>query len=355
MTAKHFMRCSVCDAPIRTVKLIGGLRRSACEGCGHSERLDIERFDYHHFAMGSTGVGDERTSAQARFIAPYIPINGSLLEIGCAAGGLAAAIRAHSPVARYEGVEFSPARTVAATILDSVHERSLDELIDAGTVREQSFDMVLASHCLEHVEGPARLVADMLRALRPGGALFIEVPNMSGHPALANDDNRSHIHFFSIASLSRLLIDAGLQIVACATGARLDARYPDSIRAIARNAERIVQPSRPLSDHPMISAEDAVVFWGAGRMAEEMIDLYFDTAKIAYFVDRDPAKHGLVKCGAPIRAPETLRGDAGRLIVINSLEMENEIRQQIEAEFSDLDLRLIGLSTLLDAASSNRN
>ena len=355
MSMNHAKYCAACKAPIDTVKVIGGLERSECRSCGHSERLDIEPFDYRHFAMGSTGVADERTTAQARFVAPYIPKAAKLLEIGCAAGALAATIRSQCPIARYDGVEFSPAGAVAAKILDRVHDRPLDELLDAGVMEKHSYDLILASHCLEHVESPATLIAAMMRALRPGGALFIEVPNMSGHPALIHDDNHSHIHFFSIASLSRLLIDSGMQIAACATGARLDARYPDSIRVIARDPTAATKSRHPLSDHPAIAAEEGIVVWGAGRMVEEMLAHYFDPSKIAYFVDRDPSKQGEFRCGAIVRAPEYLRGDSGRLILINSLEMEAEIRRQIIAEFSDLGLRMIGLSTLLDETLASQN
>jgi SAM-dependent methyltransferase len=40
----------------------------------------------------------------------------------------------------------------------------------------QSFDVVLAFHCLEHISDPRGLVADMLKLLAPGGRIFLSTP-----------------------------------------------------------------------------------------------------------------------------------------------------------------------------------
>ena len=339
--------CSVCRAPFKRIVTITGLRRSNCEACGHSERIDIERFDYVNHAMGLSGVATDRLTSQADFLAPHLRTGLRAIEIGCASGDLAEALRARVSFARYDGVEFSPSRAAAMKRLDHVYDRPLDELISSGKVERAAYDLALASHCLEHVEDPGALIDAMRDALAPDGALFIEVPNRSGHPRFAFDDNRSHLHFFSVASLSRLLIDRGFQIEAAMTGARFDARYVDSIRAVARRPAG-AGVVRLLSDDPALAGVDQVAVWGAGRMVDEVLAHVFDAARIAYFVDRDPAKQGGALLGKPIVAPAALREDSGRVVLINSLEMEPAIRAQIAADFGDLKLRVIGIAQLME-------
>ena len=111
--------CAACEAADPEIIVIGGLRRTFCPHCHHSQRIDIEPFDYTHFAMGSTGVAAERLRAQADFIARRLSDGARALEIGCAAGDLAQALRECRSFVTYDGVEFSPARERAAKRLDT--------------------------------------------------------------------------------------------------------------------------------------------------------------------------------------------------------------------------------------------
>ena len=44
-------------------------------------------------------------------------------------------------------------------------------------LRSESFDVVIASECIEHTLDPLRAVREMHRVLRPGGSLIVTVPN----------------------------------------------------------------------------------------------------------------------------------------------------------------------------------
>ena len=253
--------CAACEAADPEIAEIGGLRRTSCPHCHHSQRVDIEPFDYTHFAMGSTGIAPERLKAQADFIATRLGDGARALEVGCAAGDLAQALRERRSFATYDGVEFSPARERAAKRLDRVFDAPLENLLSSGAIEEASYDVVLSSHCLEHLDDPSAMVAAMRRALKPDGLLFIETPNRSGHARLPFDDNRSHIHFFGVLSLTRLLARHGLETIAAETGARLDARYSNSLRALARVRATLAVDAPLLSDHPSLAGVDKVVIW----------------------------------------------------------------------------------------------
>jgi len=82
-----------------------------------------------------------------------------------------------------QGIE--PQRALAACAREAelpVRHGVLDDTIEDG-----SFDVVTLNHVLEHVARPRELLARVSRVLAPGGALFVEVPNVDAHLARGID------------------------------------------------------------------------------------------------------------------------------------------------------------------------
>ncbi|MCW2314983.1 SAM-dependent methyltransferase [Rhodoblastus acidophilus] len=340
--------CAACGSPTPEIVVLGGLRRSRCLSCHHSQRIDVETFDYAGFAMGATGAAPERVAAQADFIGAEAFASARALEIGCAAGDLAQELRRRFAFAAYHGIEFSPARDVAARRLDRVFSAPVEDLLASGEIQAETYDLVLSSHCLEHLEDPSVLIAAMKRAMKPGGSIFIETPNGGGHPRLSFDDNRTHLHFFCASSLTRLLARHGLESFKVETGGRLDARYSDSLRLLARPLRAFAPDPSVLSGHPLLARTDRLVVWGAGRMVDEMLAHFFDAARIAFFVDKDERKQGGVRLGRPVKAPQAIETGEGWTVLINSIENEQAIREEIATRFYGRVCRVIALSELLD-------
>src|SRR6185312_3593519 len=190
------------------------------------------------------------------------------------------------------------------------------------------FDLVIASHVIEHIEAVADDLAAVRQVLKPGGALFVEVPNRSGNRSLPFDDNRSHIHFFSATSLLRLLASHGLEALDVATGERLDDRYADSLRVVARPFETPSPARRLLSER--LGQQERLVVWGAGSLAEELLANFIDIERIDFFIDRNPANVGGQGLGRPVQGPEAL-GAAPRTILVNSIDFADSIAADIAA------------------------
>ncbi len=148
-----------------------------------------------------------------------------VLDVGCGAGALGAALREERGI-EVMGVElFADAAAHARERLDDVVEANLDELEELPFERG-SFDAMVFGDVLEHLHDPHRL----LRVLRPwlsdDGALVLSVPNV-GHwsvvlPLLTRDRwhyedagllDRTHVHFFTLNEAELMLRDCGFTLV----------------------------------------------------------------------------------------------------------------------------------------------
>ncbi|MEO8812694.1 MAG: class I SAM-dependent methyltransferase [Caulobacteraceae bacterium] len=339
--------CPVCGGR-ETTKMVSAIgERAYCSACFHGWRTEHPVYAYDQTAMCPLGTAPERLQGQVDMFAPFTPSGAAILEIGCATGELAAVARVRLSPARYEGIELSPAGETARPRLDRLHTRTLPQLLASGDI-SGPFDLIVMSHVLEHLADPRAELTAMKRVLAPGGAIFLEVPNGGGHRRLPIDDNRSHLHFFSLASLVRLLAGEGLETIAAATDARLDARYADSLRLVARSFALPKWSPTLLSDHPALEGENAIVVWGAGGLAEEVLANYFDPARIDFFIDRDPAKQSGAMLGRAVRGPEAL-GAAARTVLITSIDFAGAIAADIEAMYPGAGHRIVRVGDLLDA------
>jgi len=142
----------------------------------------------------------------------------TLLDVGCATGALAAALRDRGWDAR--GVEVSPVMATRGRA-----DYGLD--IFAGTLEEArfpdgAFDAVHASHLIEHLHDPAAFLAECSRVLAPDGELVLTTPNVRSFQfALKGGAWRSairdHLVLFSDRTLGVLAGRAGFVPVSSVT------------------------------------------------------------------------------------------------------------------------------------------
>jgi SAM-dependent methyltransferase len=87
------------------------------------------------------------------------------------------------------------------------------------------FDCLVFADVLEHIVDPLRFLSRSLRFLRPGGQVVISVPNVAHWSVrsqlLAGRFNytptglldETHVHFFTAASLQKMLAECGLTVM----------------------------------------------------------------------------------------------------------------------------------------------
>jgi SAM-dependent methyltransferase len=137
--------------------------------------------------------------------------DGRVLDVGAGNGELLARLRDFGWTVR--GVDFDPDAARAAA------SRGIQ--VDLGDPRSlehptESFDAVVLSHVIEHVEEPGAVLAEGWRVLAPGGELVVVTPNADSvlHRRFGSDwqplETPRHLQVFTPSSLSWLAEQAGL-------------------------------------------------------------------------------------------------------------------------------------------------
>ena len=165
---------------------------------------------------------DARASAQKDFIvgtAKRECFPRHVLDVGCGAGSLLRAFAdGADSLTGYEPDEnmYHVARSrlpEAANLYNSV-------CISNGSL-QPSYDLITLSHVLEHFRDPFVILQTLLRRLRPGGLLFVEIPNETTVSVsdLCKTQHRglTHLWFFSVRSFREMAVRAGAKVVSLYT------------------------------------------------------------------------------------------------------------------------------------------
>jgi SAM-dependent methyltransferase len=138
-----------------------------------------------------------------------------ILDVGSGTGPAKRFIDHAGVAAHWTGIEIHPHRIELCKQLG--YDRVIDDHdLERGPLPMDpgSFDVVIASHVLEHLENARGALEDWMRVLRPGGLLIIGVPMhlpLVARLARARFRRRgrkrvrAHCHFFSMRSLMELL------------------------------------------------------------------------------------------------------------------------------------------------------
>lgn len=201
----------------------------------------VDSADEDDLLFGPSAADTETlTTNQARFVAGYIRSpQGRVLDIGCGKGAFLQAFTALKPGWTPSGVEPSHEEAALARRHPAVeiHEGMFGDVPFAP----QTFDLVTVMHVLEHVSRPDQLLRQVHATLKPGGLVFVEVPNVLDSNMFYDLLLVEHLYHFCPETLRRLLVREGFEVI----GQQPSTTY-GALRIVARKSA-----ARPKDDPPV--------------------------------------------------------------------------------------------------------
>ena len=119
-------------------------------------------------------AGQARRLQMIRAAAPSLTAAGRILENGCGLGLYIPALRELAPAAYGLEYDFERAREAGRRYPPSLVVCAAGEALPYPA---ESFDLILSNEVIEHVQDDRAALAEMVRALRPGGRLVLFCPN----------------------------------------------------------------------------------------------------------------------------------------------------------------------------------
>lgn len=290
-----------------------------------------------------------------------------ILDVGCGSGHLLSMLQSRGYSNTF-GVDPSSVCCRVATECYGLHvtQGSLFDSLDIG-----QYDFVILSHVLEHVENLAAFVMRLHETLRPGGRLYVEVPDVHQF-GLCTQSNvelpwefakdlfaqftPEHVNFFSSTALRNLMSRLGFrevwlepQISIMGVLASVwEKPLPDRDHRVRACVEQYIHESQQLVAEPLgvinglVQSGREFLVWGAGLHTQRLLACSnLAKANIRAFVDSNPAYRGLTLAGRPMILPEDLSNVPPLPILISSRRMQAEIERQIRGSGLENEILLM--------------
>jgi len=351
--------------------LLSGYDVVVCDNCGlgYADRIpaqaefdtyyrQMSKYENQHHGGAPAAYLEATYGSIARFVSDAVPDkNARLLDVGCATGALLAAFKRLGYTSLL-GLDPSPvcARSAADLYGIEVRAQTITDLADST----ERFDCVMLSSVLEHVHDAREAVSQLVNLLRPGGMLFIEVPDATRFTehlsAPYQQFSMEHINFFTPYTLARLCETGGLGLIALEQPTRiLDTAEEPAITSIFgrdrpsavtlqdvpttdASLRGYVEESRLLDQQvrsrieTLQASDEKFLVWGAGTHTLRLLaSKILRTEHVEAFIDSNPRYQDKLLAGVPVRSPSTLDRHKTS-IVVSSRVFQEEIVKTLRDE-----------------------
>jgi SAM-dependent methyltransferase len=350
--------------------LIDGYNVVACPTCGFcfaselpsQAELDAyyqnqSKYEHDTRRSGPSEYDTRRLPLAAGIIADWVPDQSArILDIGCANGGLLAELRKNG-YKNVFGADPSPVCALTARDLYDI-EVTTASLFEIPS-KLGLFDFVILGSVLEHILDLSEAAQKIRSLLKPGGRVYIEVPDMT-RCSLLNDApfqefSVEHINFFGPVSLQNLWQKhgfaaaalkqtdieqvPGLTVYEIKALFSVDDRPPrpfqfdsdtrsELLRYIQRAQEKLHKLEQTIDS--LAASGEPVIVWGVGTHTQSLLaTTRLRNVNIRAFVDSNIRYVGQQLHGVPVLAADQLK-DMKEPILISSQQFQDEIVRLIQ-------------------------
>ena len=144
-----------------------------------------------------------------------------ILDVGCASGWFISKISKKFPKAKCYGIDIYDKGIKYAK---KIYPKIEFKVADAHKIpyKKNTFDLVICTEVLEHLDNPKSAILEIKRVLKKGGVAVIELD--SGNLLFSivwylwrkfwgKVWNHSHLHSFNVAKLEQMILSCGLKIL----------------------------------------------------------------------------------------------------------------------------------------------
>ena len=198
-------------------QLFRGCYLSECNSCklvfitNFNNELDLIKYNEDYFRSAHYGqptdlisvaffraIAKIRVNFLINYLLKYKIVVGDVLEYGPGPGYFASEWCSKFPLQKYSAIETDK----------SCHVLLLEKKINLSKISEENtYDLVVMSHVLEHTLDPVAFLSEAIRKMRVGGCIFIEVPC---NDWIYKEVYEPHMLFFDKKPMETLLSSLGL-------------------------------------------------------------------------------------------------------------------------------------------------
>jgi SAM-dependent methyltransferase len=339
----------------------------ACNYCGFVyadtavTQADYDRFYAQHskYEDPKTATGGvenafdwKRQQETAAQIAAFVSDpEASILDVGCANGGLLKALQelGHR---RLCGLDPSP------VCVENTRNLAIEAHIGSlfAPFKMHAYDCLILSHVLEHVSDMKAAARWMAAILKDNAFLYIEVPDASRYAEFVDspyqDFNTEHINHFSMPSLINFMNVSGFtpaqcgQKVIAASATKLypaiycfahktqskstimkDYMLPMRIEMYIRRSAVILRAMESRIQKALDQSTQLII-WGTGQLTMKLlVETSLRKAEIIAFVDSNPINQGKSLRGIRVIAPSEIYQYAEPILISTTLHQESIVNQ----------------------------
>jgi SAM-dependent methyltransferase len=153
-------------------------------------------YENNYFENYQKKIGEFGGKANLFKFNKYINTSDTVLDFGCGGGFLLKLIDCKSKI----GIELNP---IARDFC--IKNNSIDCYENIDVIEDNSIDVIISNHCLEHTLSPYELISKMYSKLKKGGKIILVIPLDSFKYKWKPNDINNHLYSFSPMNLGNLL------------------------------------------------------------------------------------------------------------------------------------------------------